>query len=331
MDSFSVGDMVAKIKKVLVCGAGGFIGNYLVASLKQQGCYVIGADLKSPQYNNTQADEFYLYDLTQPALANKLLSSDIDTVYQLAADMGGAEYIFTGNNDADIMNNSALINLNILRGMIVAGIKNVFFTSSACIYPGYNQKNNLSPLLNEQSAYPAEPDSEYGWEKLFSERLYLSFARNYGLRVRIARLHNIFGPFGSWQDNRAKAPAALCRKVALSDGTIEVWGKGDQTRSFLYIDQCIEGIHRIQNGNYDQPLNLGSARMISINDLARLIARIANKDIVIDNIAGPVGVQGRTSDNTLIKEKLDWEPKDQLEYGLENLYSWINQMIRGKS
>lgn len=315
------------MSKVLVCGAGGFIGSHLVTNLKAQGHYVIGADLKRPEYSPTDADEFYQYDLRDQALVKKLITTDIDTIYQLAADMGGAGYIFTGDNDADIMHNSAMINLNIAHEMVVKGVKNVFYSSSACMYPGHNQEDPDNPLLSEDSAYPANPDSEYGWEKLFSERMWMAFARNHGLRVRIARFHNIFGPLGSWNNGKEKAPAALCRKVAESTGTIEVWGPGMQTRSFLFIEECIEGIHRIVASNYEQPLNLGSERMISINDLALLIAKIANKSIEINNVPGPMGVMGRNSHNQLIRETIGWAPADNLEYGLTQTYNWIQNQV----
>ena len=316
------------MKKVLVCGAGGFIGGHLVTSLKQKGYYVIGADIKQHEYKKSDADEFYQYDLREQELVRKLVTSDIDTIYQLAADMGGAGYIFTGENDANIMHNSAMINLNIAEAMINAGVKNVFYTSSACMYPSHNQEDPDNPLLSEESAYPANPDSEYGWEKLFSERVFMSFARNYGIRARIARLHNVFGPQGSWANGKEKAPAALCRKVASSqDGTIEVWGPGVQTRSFLYIDECIEGIHRIQASDCEFPLNLGSERMISINGLAQLISTIAKKPITINNVPGPMGVMGRNSHNKLIKETIGWAPADNLEYGLEQTYAWISNMV----
>lgn len=315
------------MKKVLVCGAGGFIGGHLVTSLKKQGYYVIGADIKVHEYKQTDADEFHQVDLREQLNVRRLVTSDIDTIYQLAADMGGAGYIFTGENDANIMHNSAMINLNIAEAMVNAGVKNVFYTSSACMYPSHNQEDPSNPLLSEESAYPANPDSEYGWEKLFSERLYMAFAKNHGIRARIARLHNVFGPLGSWNNGKEKAPAALCRKVAESTGSIDVWGPGVQTRSFLYIDECIEGIHKIQAADCDFPLNLGSERMISINDLALLIAKLANKQIFINNITGPMGVMGRNSHNTLIKEMVGWAPQDNLEYGLTETYNWINQQL----
>ena len=313
---------------MLVCGAGGFIGGHLVTSLKEKGYYVIGADIKQHEYKTTDADEFYQYDLREQDLVRKLVTSDIDAIYQLAADMGGAGYVFTGENDADIMHNSALINLNILEAMVKTGVKNVFYSSSACMYPSHNQEDPHNPLLSEESAYPANPDSEYGWEKLFSERVFLAFAKNYGIRARVARFHNIFGPLGSWRDGREKAPAALCRKVAQSNGEIEVWGPGVQTRSFLFIEECIEGIHRIMESDCTFPVNLGSERMISINDLALLVAKIANKDITIKNIPGPMGVMGRNSHNKLIKETIGWAPKDNLEYGLEKTYVWISRMVQ---
>jgi len=313
--------------KILVCGAGGFIGTHLTSKLKQQGHYVIGADLKYPEYSVTDADEFHIIDLRDQLKVSQILTPDIDYVYQLAADMGGAGFIFTGDNDADIMHNSATINLNILDAMQKNGIKNVLYTSSACIYPERNQIDPDNPNCEESSAYPADPDSEYGWEKLFSERLYLSYSRNYGINVRIARLHNVFGPLGSWNNGREKAPAALCRKVLESSGVVEVWGPGIQTRSFMYIDECIEGILRLANSAITTPLNIGSARMITINDLTQLIATIANKNIEILNIEGPRGVMGRRSDNTLIRQLLDWEPEDNLEYGIEKTCSWIKAQL----
>jgi nucleoside-diphosphate-sugar epimerase len=315
------------MKKVLVCGAGGFIGSHLVTSLKAQGFYVVGADLKYPRFSKTTADEFYIMDLREQKHVEDLITPDIYEIYQLAADMGGAGYIFTGENDADIMHNSATINLNICSEMVKKGITRVFYTSSACMYPDYNQTDPSNPLLSEDSAYPANPDSEYGWEKLFSERLYLAYAKNYNIRVRIARLHNVFGPYGEWNNGKEKAPAALCRKVASSNGIVDVWGPGIQTRSFLYIDECIEGIHKIMHSDYSQPLNLGSERMISINDLVNLISKLANKPVTVNNIPGPLGVMGRNSHNKLIKEVIGWEPTDNLEYGLLQTYKWIERQL----
>ena len=319
------------MKKILVCGAGGFIGNHLVNSLKKQGYYVVGADLKLPEFSSTLADEFYVGDLRNFDEVDKLMSNGIYEIYQLAADMGGAGYVFVGEHDADIMRNSIQININILNAMLKHKVTRVFYSSSACIYPEYNQLTASNPQCEESSAYPAEPDSEYGWEKLLSERIYLAHARNYNFRVRIARLHNVFGPYGSWKNGREKAPAALCRKVVESNGVIDIWGDGNQTRSFLFIDDCIEGIHNIVNGDYSLPLNLGSERMISINDLGQLIAKIAKKSITINNIPGPVGVVGRNSNNNLIKQYLNWAPKDNLEYGLSQTYHWILNEINKQS
>lgn len=317
------------MKKILVCGAGGFIGSHLVNSLKAQGHYVVGADLKFPDFEESSADIFCLYDLRNPVLVENLITSDIDEVYQLAADMGGAGYISTGDNDADIMHNSMLINLNILNEMTKKGVKKVLYTSSACVYPEHNQLDPSNPICREDSVYPADPDSEYGWEKLFSERVYLSYARNHNIDVRIVRLHNIFGPMGTWTGGKEKAPAALCRKVAEcpDGGTIDIWGPGIQTRSFLFIEECIDGIHRIMSSNVDTPLNLGSTRLITINGLALLIAKIANKNLTIRNIDGPIGVMGRNSDNTLIEEKINWAPADNLNYGLKQTYNWIQGQL----
>ena len=313
------------MKKIVVCGAGGFIGSHLVTDLKKQGYYVIGADLKYPEFSKSNADEFYIMDLREQENVRKLIQSDIDEIYQLAADMGGAGYIFTGEHDADIMHNSAIINLNVLDEMRVKNIKKVFYSSSACMYPSHNQEDPDNPLLTEESAYPANPDSEYGWEKLFSERLYMSYSRNYGIEVRIARFHNIFGPEGSWNNGKEKAPAALCRKVAMCEdgGSIDVWGPGIQTRSFLFIGECIEGINRIMESDCQFPLNLGSERMISINNLALLIVSISGKKITINNIFGPMGVMGRNSHNKLIRENIGWEPGENLEAGLTATYNWI--------
>ena len=313
--------------KILVCGAGGFIGTHLVTSLKNQGHYVIGVDLKYPEYSNTDADEFYILDLRNQSTVEQLITSDLYEVYQLAADMGGAGYIFTGENDADIMHNSAMINLHVAHEMVKKGVNRVFYSSSACMYPAHNQTDPNNPLLSEESAYPAAPDSEYGWEKLFSERMFMAFAKNHGIRARIARFHNIFGPLGAWSNGREKSPAALCRKVALSTGEVEVWGPGTQTRSFLFIEECVEGIHKIMASNCDFPLNLGSERMISINDLTKLIAQRAGKEITIKNIPGPLGVMGRNSHNKLIMETIEWRPGEDLEYGIDKTYAWIKHQI----
>lgn len=318
------------MKNILVCGAGGFIGTHLVNSLKEQGHYVVGADLKYPEYSETTADSFIISDLRNYQHVNYLFATHkFDEVYQLAADMGGAGYIFTGEHDADIMHNSATINLNVLDNMKRHGVKRVFYSSSACIYPEHNQTDPNNPNLSEDSAYPANPDSEYGWEKLFSERLYMTYSKNYDIDVRIARFHNIFGPLGSWNNGKEKAPAALCRKVILADdnGEVEIWGPGNQTRSFLYIDECIEGIHRIMNSDYNKPLNLGSERMISINDLVLLIASLTNKTVHIKNIDGPIGVMGRRSDNDLIESVINWRPDENLELGLLKTYKWISTQI----
>ena len=321
--------MEHKMKKILVCGAGGFIGYHLVRDLKNQGHYVIGADIKRPLYAPTDADEFYVYDLRSPELVEKLITSDIAEIYQLAADMGGTGYIGIGNHDSDIMHNSAIINLNVVHEACKKGIKKILYTSSACVYPERNQTDPNNPLCSEDTVYPAEPDTEYGWEKLFSERLYFAHRKNHSIDAKVVRLHNVFGPQGSWNDGKEKAPAALCRKVAecLDGGQIEIWGPGTQTRSFLYIEECLKGLQMIMSSNIDQPVNLGSERMISINDLALLIAGIAEKQLTIQNIDGPVGVMGRTSHNKLIEELLGWRPDENLEYGLEYTYNWIKGQV----
>lgn len=315
------------MKKILICGAGGFIGSHLARTLHNQGHYIIGVDLKHPSYSPTSCDMFHIGDLRDYNTVNNIITRDIDEIYQLAADMGGAGYIFTGLNDADIMHNSCQINLNVLDVMVKKNVKRVFYSSSACMYPSHNQTDPLNPLLSEDSAYPANPDSEYGWEKLFSERLYLTYDRNYNLDVRIARLHNIYGPEGAWDNGKEKAPAALCRKVIQSNGTVDVWGPGIQTRSFLYIDECIKGIQRLMNSDVVTPINLGSTHMISINDLVQLISKLANKPVVINNIPGPLGVMGRNSDNRLIKQLLNWKPDEDLNYGIMQTYNWIKSQI----
>ena len=314
------------IKTILVCGAGGFIGTHLVNDLKDKGHTVIGADIKEPLYEDSRCDDFYKQDLREANMVDFIFSQHkFDEVYQLAADMGGAGYIFIGDNDADIMHNSASINLNVLESCRKNNVTKVFYSSSACMYPEHNQLDPDNPDLAEDTAYPANPDSDYGWEKLFSERLYLAYGRCYNMNVKIARFHNIFGPQGSWNNGKEKAPAALCRKVAMAehDGVIEVWGPGNQTRSFLFIDECVEGIQRIMESDLTEPVNLGSTRKISINELVHLIAEISNKRVTIKNIDGPRGVMGRTSDNNLIKEKIDWAPDEDLETGIEKTYNWI--------
>ena len=316
-------------KKAIVLGAGGFIGHHLAKSLVNEGFWVRGVDQKKPRFEETDCQDFLLGDLTDPLVCAEAFDTYFDEVYQLAADMGGAGYIFTGENDADVMYNSALINLNVVNAVFRRNIKRVFYSSSACMYPEHNQLDPENPKCNEDSAYPADPDSEYGWEKLFSERLFLAYGRNKGIEPRIARYHNIFGPLGSWNDGREKAPAALCRKVAEveSGGIIDLWGDGLQTRSFLFIDDCIEATKKLTRSNWEGPVNIGSEEMIAINDLAFLIASIAGKKIEINNIPGPVGVRGRNSDNYLIKKKLSWAPKFDLKLGLEKTYPWIFNQV----
>lgn len=317
-------------KNILVLGAGGFIGNNLVTNLKSELCnFVIGVDLKYPEFNKSDADEFIIGDLRNTEFVNDLLKlRQFDEVYQFAADMGGAGFVFTGDHDADIMHNSAQINLNVAMTCSKIGIGRLFYSSSACMYPERNQLDPENPNCSEDSAYPADPDSEYGWEKLFSERLYLSFARNYGLNVSIARYHNIFGPFGTYKGGREKAPAALCRKVIKADDFIEIWGDGEQTRSFLYIDDCINATKKLLRSNFNGPVNIGSEEMVTINQLAQAIIDISGKDLEIKHIDGPLGVRGRNSDNTLIQEKLNWSPNYTLKQGLEQTYKWIRNQLK---
>lgn len=317
------------MKKALVLGAGGFIGSHLVKRLKQDGLWVRGVDLKRPRYAETLADEFLVGDLRDTATVRQALAEGFDEVYQLAADMGGAGFVFTGDHDAAIMHNSAQINLNVLEAARDENIGRIFYSSSACMYPEYNQLDPDNPDCSEDSAYPAAPDSEYGWEKLFSERLYFAYARNYGFNVRVARYHNIFGPEGSWNDGREKAPAALCRKVAAAseDGEIEMWGDGQQTRSFLYIDECVEGTLRLMRSDFEGPVNIGSNEMVSINQFANLIMGIAGKPLSIKHIEGPTGVRGRNSDNHLIAERLGWAPGRPLLEGLESTYRWVHAQV----
>lgn len=318
------------MKKALVLGCGGFIAHHLVNRLKEEGFWVKGADLKYPRFSETACDEFLQGDLRDQAFVNNLVDQKFDEIYQLAADMGGAGYIFTGENDADVMTNSALINLNILDAAYKSGSKRIFYSSSACIYPEYNQLDPDNPKCSEDSAYPAAPDSEYGWEKLFSERMYASYSRNKGMEVRVARYHNIYGPEGSWNDGKEKAPAALCRKVAMAnnDGEIEVWGDGIQTRSFLYIDDCVDATIALTRSEFEGPVNIGSEEMISINNLALLIADVSGKKITINNIPGPEGVRGRNSDNKLIADKIGWQPQYTLRDGIEKTYPWIDQQVK---
>lgn len=323
-------------KKAIVLGAGGFIGGHLVKRLKQEGYWVRGVDIKHNEYHNF-ADEFILGDLTDVNVVRSVITENIDEVYQLAADMGGALYIFTGNNDANVMHNSALINLNVVHECVNKKVKKVFYSSSACVYPEYNQMDPNNPKCSEKDAYPAEPDSEYGWEKLFSERLYLAYNRNYKLDVRIARFHNIFGPCGTYKGGKEKAPAAMCRKaIELEDGSdFEVWGDGLQTRSFLYIDECIEAILRLmKQDKFIGPVNIGSEEMITINGLAELAIKLSGKKLIIKNLEGdnfykkygfkcPTGVRGRNSNNNLFREKIGWEPSQSLQTGIEKTYNWI--------
>ncbi|MGB9166359.1 MAG: NAD-dependent epimerase/dehydratase family protein [Rhodomicrobium sp.] len=317
------------MKTALVCGAGGFIGSHLVKHLKREGFWVRGIDLKYPEFSETEADDFVIADLREAENCRALIDRRFDEVYQLAADMGGAGYIFTGEHDAAIMHNSATINLNILETCKNRNIRRIFYSSSACMYPEYNQTDPSAPVTREDSAYPAAPDSEYGWEKLFSERLYLAYNRNYGMQTRVARYHNIFGPEGTWQGGKEKAPAAIARKVAEAsfDGSIEMWGDGEQTRSFLYIDECIEGTLRLTRSSFEGPVNIGSDEMVSINKLASLVMEVANKSLHINHIPGPLGVRGRNSHNELIGKKLGWRPQQPLKTGLARLYPWIEEQV----
>jgi len=320
------------MKTALVTGAGGFIGSHLVKSLKKDGFWVRGVDLKFPEFSTTEADDFCIGDLRNQEFTNSVVDRRFDEVYQLAADMGGAGYIFTGENDANVMHNSATINLNILESSRKRNIKNIFYSSSACIYPEHNQLDPNKPVCSEESAYPANPDSEYGWEKLFSERLYLAYNRNHNMKCAIARYHNIFGIEGTWRGGKEKAPAALCRKVAeAKDGSsIKVWGDGLQTRSFLYIDECIEGTKKLLRSNFSGPFNIGSEEMISINNLAEMIINISSKNLTVDNIPGPLGVRGRNSDNRLIFTNLKWSPSLPLKEGIIKTYNWIEKQVSNK-
>lgn len=323
------------MKTALVLGAGGFIGNHMVSRLKKEGYFVRAADLKQPEFSTSESDEFIISDLSKDNLTDlfTVQKMPFDEIYQYAADMGGAGYIFSGENDANVMTNSVGINLNILQTQVLVnemlGVNKskIFYSSSACIYPEENQLDPLNPNCAENSAYPANPDSEYGWEKLFSERLYKSYERNFNINVRIARFHNIFGPLGTYDGGKEKVPAALCRKIAKSDEEIEIWGDGKQTRSFLYIDECLDATRALMKSNFSEPINIGSEEMVSINELAQLICEIANKNLKIKHIDGPLGVRGRNSDNTLIEQKLGFSYKTTLKEGLEKTYSWIAEQV----
>ena len=317
------------MKKAVVLGAGGFIGSHLVKRLKSEGYWVRGVDLKAPEYSTTKADDFVIGDLRDVKVVNQVIDLNTDEVYQLAADMGGAGYIFTGDNDAHVMHNSGLINLHVVNECVKKKVGVVFYSSSACVYPERNQMDPDNPRCEESSVYPADPDSEYGWEKLFSERLYATFSRNHGLNAKVARFHNIFGPEGAWNNGKEKAPAAICRKVAAAPegGVVEVWGDGKQTRSFLFIDDCLDAVRLLVKSDFSGPVNIGSEEMISINEFTKLVAEISGKKVVIKNIEGPTGVRGRSSDNRLVEEKLGWQPNNDLRSGVEKTYSWINSQV----
>ncbi len=319
------------MKKALVCGAGGFIGSHLVKKLKREGFWVRGVDLKYPEFSETAADEFIVGDLREQKVCIDILDYPFDEVYQLAADMGGAGYIFSGDHDADVMHNSATINLNMVHYGHKAGIKKIFYSSSACIYPEYNQMDPDNPKCSEESAYPANPDSEYGWEKLFSERMYFAYNRNHNMNICVARFHNIFGSEGTWTGGKEKAPAAICRKVAETKegGEIEIWGDGKQTRSFLYIDECLEGVRRLMDSpTFRGPVNIGSEEMVTINKLAEIVMEVADKKLSLNHIDGPLGVRGRNSDNKLIKKEFGWAPSKPLKDGIRETYKWISEQVK---
>ena len=339
-------------KTALVLGAGGFIGSHMVKRLRSEGYWVRGVDLKNPEYSETQANEFVIGNLCDVDFVRRVLQykgeqgnfyneipykmiESFDEIYQFAADMGGAGFVFTGENDANIMHNSVSVNLNVLEEQrkfnesYKVNKTKIFYSGSACMYPEHNQLDPNNPDCRESSAYPADPDSEYGWEKLFSERLYLAYSRNYSIPVRIARSHNIFGPEGTWEGGREKAPAAICRKVAYADadGTIEVWGDGEQTRSFLYIDECIEATRRLMDSDFVGPVNIGSEEMVTINQLVDTAAKVAGKNISKKHIDGPLGVRGRNSNNDLIRKNLGWDYEQSLEEGIRKTYEWIEEQV----
>jgi nucleoside-diphosphate-sugar epimerase len=325
-------------------GAGGFIGSHMVTRLKSEGYWVRGVDIKLPEYQKSNADEFVVADLRDRSLVKKVMSANsaennFIEIYQYAADMGGAGFVFTGDHDAEIMHNSATINLNVLDEMhALQNLNNnkckIFYSSSACMYPAYNQEDPNSPNCSEDSAYPAAPDSEYGWEKLFSERLFLSYHRNYKIPVAIARFHNIYGPQGTWDGGREKAPAAICRKIAMLNqegGEIEVWGDGSQTRSFLFVDECVEATRRLMISNFYNPLNIGSEEMVSISQLVDIVSKIAQKNVTKKfKLDAPIGVKGRNSDNKLMRKELEWDYTFTLEDGLTKTYKWILEQISAK-
>ena len=343
-------------KTALVLGAGGFIGSHMVKRLREEGYWVRGVDLKQPEFSSTRANEFVIGDLRDISFVKRVIEfkgyrgnfyysvperyiESFDEIYQFAADMGGAGYIFTGEHDADIMHNSATINLNLLEEQRQLNERTevnktkIFYSSSACMYPEYAQEETDNPGLKENDAYPAAPDSEYGWEKLFSERLYLSYNRNHGIPVRVARYHNIFGPEGTWEGGKEKAPAAICRKVAElppMGGSIEVWGDGLQTRSFLFIDECIEATRRLMDSDFLGPVNIGSEEMVTINELVETAAKVAGKTVEKNHIDGPTGVRGRNSNNDLIREKLGWDYSQTLEEGIRKTYAWIATQVAAR-
>lgn len=330
------------MRKCIVLGGGGFIGGHLAKRLKDSGNHVRIADIKNHEFWNHEeiCHEFIKCDLTDPKAVESVISEEADEVYQLAADMGGAGYIFTGENDANVMHNSALINLNVAKECVEKRVKKVFYSSSACMYPEHNQLDPSNPNCVESSAYPANPDSEYGWEKLFSERLFLSFMRNFKLNVRIARFHNIFGPQGTWVGGKEKAPAAMMRKAAEANSgdSIEVWGDGLQTRSFLYVDECVEAVLRLMSSDFTGPVNIGSEEMVTINELASIAIKLSGKNLQIKNLEGvefeekygfkcPTGVRGRNSENSLFEKEIGWVVSEPLEVGMRKTYSWINDQV----